>query len=143
MTAALTTGSVRVTRGAAESFALIDEVLRTEHVSWETTLNVGDVAYYQSKEGPYPNHEFRISVRPSFGIAACCYIDHDDEDMPFARSWSSQQLSARAHLIYSGATGAVFPRTAAILIPRAREGLREWLATRKRPTCIEWRPMRA
>src|SRR5262245_54138744 len=72
LTASLTTGVARVADGFTESVALIDEILATEHTSWETTLNVGDFAFYESRiDGPFPNHQFRISVSPSAGFAAC------------------------------------------------------------------------
>jgi hypothetical protein len=70
VTASLTTGVGRVTHGMAESVSLIEEILTLDHVDWETTLSVGDVEFHSTKQGPYPNHQLRISVRPSAGIAA-------------------------------------------------------------------------
>jgi hypothetical protein len=141
VTASLTTGSVRVTDGADESARLIDEILELDHTDWETTLNVGDVAFYQSKNsGPFPNHQFRVSVRPGSGFAALNYMDHDDPDMPIANSWNQHGPIPDVLLIFNGSTGSVFPRSAAIPIVDARRALLEWIQTRRRPTCIPWQP---
>jgi hypothetical protein len=141
VTASLTTGSVRVTRGPVESTQLIDEILRLDHSQWETTLNVGDVAFYQSKNGgPFPNHQFRVSVAPASGWAACHYMDHDDPEMPLANSWNPSGPTRDVLLIFNGSTGAVFPSSAVIPIADARRALLEWIETRKRPKCISWQP---
>jgi hypothetical protein len=141
LTASLSTGVVRVTNGLTESISLIDEILGIEHTDWETTLNVGDVAFHESgMDGPFPNHQLRISVRPSTGYAACNYMDHDDPEIPIANSWNPRRPLPDVSLIFNGTTGSVFPRSAAISIADARKALIEWLETRKRPTCIEWRP---
>lgn len=123
-----------------ESILLVDEILRTDHVDWETTLIVGDVEFHKSKEGPFPDHQLRVSVRPSVGLAALNYLDNDDPDMPIANSFNPKRPLPEVNLIFNGTTGAVFPRTAAIPVSDARDALVEWLRTRKRPTCIEWRP---
>ncbi|MEU0795091.1 Imm1 family immunity protein [Amycolatopsis sp. NPDC005961] len=140
LTASLTTGVARVTSGMQESILLVDEILRTDHVDWETTLIVGDVEFHKSKEGPFPDHQLRVSVRPSVGLAALNYLDNDDPDMPIANSFNPKRPLPEVNLIFNGTTGAVFPRTAAIPVSDARDALVEWLRTRKRPTCIEWRP---
>lgn len=141
LTAALTSDVARVTHGMQESVRLIDEILNLDHVVWETTLYVGDVEYHSTKQhGPYPNHQLRISVRPSTGFAALMYIDHDDPAMTIAISDNQTSPPPEVDLIFNGAIGAVFPRTAAIPIKDARAALLEWLRTWKRPTCIEWRP---
>ena len=140
VTASLTTGVARVTRGMTESARLVDEILKIDHVEWETTLSVGDVEFHRTKEGPFPNHQLRISVRPSAGLAALNYMDHDDPEMPIVNSFNPKRPLPDIDLIFNGTTGSVFPRTAAIPIADARNALVEWLETRKRPTCIEWRP---
>lgn len=140
VTASLTTGVARVAEGMPESSRLVDDVLRIEHTEWETTLFVGDVEFHRTKDGPFPNHQLRISVRPSCGLAALNYIDQDDRNMPAACSYSPKRPLPDVHLIFNGATGSVFPRTAAIPIADARRALFEWLNTRLRPTCIDWRP---
>ena len=68
LTASLTSGVARVTHGLRESVALIDEILTLNHTDWETTLAAGDVAFYQDGDGPFPNHQMRVSVNPG-GIA--------------------------------------------------------------------------
>src|SRR5262249_21103877 len=73
LTATLTTGVGRVTHGMQESVSLIDEILTLDHVDWETTLSVGDVEFHSTPHGPYPNHQLRISVRPSAGCGAQLY----------------------------------------------------------------------
>lgn len=123
-----------------EATALIDEILATDHVDWETTLFVGEEEFYTTKQGPIPNHQLRISVRPAAGVAALNYIDHDDPEMSVANSFNPRRPLPEVHLIFNGSTGAVFPRTAVIPIADARVALLEWLETRKRPTRIEWRP---
>jgi immunity protein Imm1 of predicted polymorphic toxin system len=140
LTASLTTGIARVVRGMPESTQLIDEVLKLDHVDWETTLYVGEIEFYRSKEGPIPNHQLRLSVRPASGFAALNYMDHDDSRMPIANSYNPKRPLPEIDLIFSGETGSVFPRAAAIPIANARNALNEWLTTRQRPTCIEWRP---
>jgi Immunity protein Imm1 len=140
LTASLTTDVARVARGMRAAVSLIDEVLTLDHIEWETTLLVGDVEFHRTKEGPFPNHQLRISVRPSSGVAALNYTDHDDPDMPMANSYNPTRPPPEVDLIFSGATGSVFPRTAVIPIAEARHALTEWLETRKRPTCIQWRP---
>jgi hypothetical protein len=140
VTASLTTGVARVTDGMHESVRLIDEILQLDHVEWETTLYVGDVEFHQSKDGPFPNHQLRISVRPSAGLAALNYMDHDDPHMSIANSYNPKRPLPEVDLIFNGSTGAVFPRTGAISVADARKALLEWLEIRKRPTCIEWRP---
>lgn len=140
LTASLTTGVARVTSGMPESTELVDEILRSDHVDWETTLIVGDVEFHRSKDGPYPDHQLRISVRPSAGFAALNYMDNNDPVMPIANSFNPKRPLPDVNLIFNGTTGAIFPRTAAIPIEDARAALIEWLETRKRPTCIEWRP---
>lgn len=140
LTASLTTGVVRATHGARESIRLVDEILNIDHAHWETTLMVGEVEFHQSRNGPFPNHQLRISVRPSAGFAALTYIDHDDPHMSVANSYNPNRPLPAIDLIFTGETGAVFPRTAAIRIPDARNALAEWLETWRRPTCIAWRP---
>lgn len=140
VTASLTTGVARVTLGTHECVRLIDEILRLDHVDWETTLSVGDVEFHRTKDGPFPNHQLRISVRPSVGFAALNYMDHDDPQMPIANSFNPKRPLPEIDLIFNGTTGSVFPRAALIPVADARRALIEWLETRKRPTCIDWRP---
>jgi hypothetical protein len=140
VTASLTTGIARVTHGITASSQLVDEVLRTDHVEWETTMYVGDVEFHCTKDGPFPNHQLRISVRPSAGYAALNYMDHDDPQIPIANSFNPRRSLPGVRLIFNGSTGSVFPLSAAIPIADARKALAEWLTTRRRPTCIEWRP---
>jgi hypothetical protein len=140
LTASLTIDVARVAHGMQASVRLIDEILTMDHVDWETTLYVGDFEYHSTKDGPFPNHQLRISVRPSAGFAALNYMDHDDPEMSIANSYNPKRPLPEVDLIFNGATGSVFPRTAAIPITKARDALYEWLKTRKRPTCIEWRP---
>jgi len=140
LTASLTTGVARVTRGMVASTLLVDEILTMDHIDWETTLAVGDVEFHRTKDGPFPNHQLRISVRPSAGFAALNYMDHDDQQMPIANSFNPKRPLPEVDLIFNGTTGLVFPRAAVIPITNAREALVEWLETRNRPTCIEWRP---
>ncbi|RZQ65113.1 Imm1 family immunity protein [Amycolatopsis suaedae] len=140
VTASLTTGVAKVARGMHAATRLVDEILATNHVDWETTLAVGDVEFHRTKDGPFPNHQFRVSVRPSAGLAALNYMDHDDAKMPIANSFNPKRPLPELDLIFNGTTGAVFPRSAAIPIADTRRALIEWLGTRKRPSCIEWRP---
>lgn len=140
VTASLTTGSARVADGMPDSINLVDEILATNHQSWETTLFVGDVEFHSSTAGPVPNHQMRVSAAPGHGIAALNYMDHDDPVMPIANSYNPVRPVPDMDLIFNGSTGAVFPRTALIPVARARAALLEWLDTRTRPTCIEWRP---
>jgi hypothetical protein len=140
VTASLTTAVARVTHGIPESLRLVDEILKMDHVKWETTLSVGDAEFHRTKDGPFPNHQLRISVRPSAGLAALNYMDHDDPLMPIANSFNPKHPLSDVDLIFNGTTGSVFPRTAVIPVADARNALNEWLETRKRPTCIEWRP---
>ena len=128
VTASLTTGVGRVTHGMQESVSLIEEILTMDHVDWETTLSVGDVEFHSTKEeGPYPNHQLRISVRPSASVAALSYIDHDDPQMSIANSYNPKRPLPEVDLIFSGTTASVFPRTAVIPIADARQALTEWL----------------
>lgn len=91
VTASLTTGVARVTHGIPESLRLVDEILKMDHVKWETTLSVGDAEFHRTKDGPFPNHQLRISVRPSAGLAALNYMDHDDPLMPIANSFNPKR----------------------------------------------------
>ena len=138
LTASLTSGVARVTHGLRESIALIDEILTLSHTAWETTLSVGDVEFYQDPDGPFPNHQMRVSVNPDAGVAGLNYIQNDEPKLPIANSYNPKPSPA-AYLIFTGSNGAVFPRSAAISIADARRALNEWLRTRRRPTCIEWR----
>jgi Immunity protein Imm1 len=113
---------------------------RRPQVNWETTLSIGDIEFRSTKDGPFPNHQLRISVRPSAGLASINYMDHDDSVMPIANSFNPKRPLPDVDLIFNGSTGAIFPRTAAISISSARDALMEWLETRKRPTNIQWRP---
>jgi hypothetical protein len=140
VTASLTTGVARVTHGEPDCVRLVDQILHMDHVEWETTLSVGDVEFRRTKDGPFPNHQLRISVRPSAGFAALNYMDHDDPHLPIANSSNQMRPLPDLDLIFNGATGSVFPRSALIPVADARRALLEWLQTRKRPTCIEWRP---
>jgi hypothetical protein len=140
VTACLTTGIARVAKGLPESERLIDDVLRADHTEWETTMSIGEVEFHRTKDGPFPNHQLRISVSPSAGFAAINYMDHDDPQMPIANSYNPKRPLPDVDLIFNGTTAAVFPRTAAIPVADARRALMEWLETRRRPTCIEWRP---
>jgi hypothetical protein len=143
VTASLTTGIARVTHGMATSTQLVNEILRTDHVEWETTLSIGDVEFRTTRDGPFPNHQLRISVRPSTGYAALNYMDHDDPEMSIANSYNPRRPVPEVSLIFNGSIGSMFPRAAAIPIADARKALLEWLHTRKRPTCIQWRPFDA
>lgn len=138
VTASLTTGIARVARGMPASVRLVDLVLRTDHPEWETTMYVGDIEYHRTKDGPYPSHQMRISVRPASGYAALNYIDHNDPHMPIANSFNTHQPTPEVRLIFNGTTGSIFPPSAAIPIAHARTAMIEWLRTRKRPTCIAW-----
>ena len=89
LTASLTSGVVRVTRGLRASAELIEHILRLDHVDWETTLSVGDAEFRSTKDGPYPNHQMRVSARPMMGYAALNYIDHDDPKVLIANSYNS------------------------------------------------------
>ncbi|WP_237048376.1 Imm1 family immunity protein [Lentzea guizhouensis] len=140
VTAILTTQIGRVARGIIECTQLIEQVLHTEHTDWETLLSVGDVEFYSERSGPYPNHQLRVSASPRNNIAALSYIDHDDPALSIANSHNPDDNSPFVALVFNGETGAVFPRSALIPIPRARAALMEWLNTRTRPTCIEWVP---
>lgn len=140
LTASLTTGVVRVAHGMRECTDLIDQILTLDHTDWETTLMVGDVEFHQTTEGPYPDHQMRVSVRPSAGYAALNYTNNSDPAMSIANSYNPSRPLPGIYLIFNGDTGAVFPRVAAIPIADARNALNEWLLTRQRPTCIEWRP---
>lgn len=140
VTASLTTGVARVAHGMAQSVKLVDEILEMSHVEWETTLFVGEVEFHRSKSGPFPNHQFRVSVSPSSGFAALNYMDHDDPDLPIVNSFSLKRPVPEVDLIFNGSTGSVFPRTALIPVSDARRALVEWLQSRTRPTCVEWRP---
>ena len=143
VTALLTSGVAKVSRGLNESLSLIGEVLGMEHTDWESTLSVGDVEFHSSKDGPFPNNQMRVSVSPSAGYAALNYTDHDDPVHPVVNSFNRRRPLPEVYLIFNGSTGSIFPRTAAIPIPAAREALIEWVKTRARPTCIEWRPYAA
>lgn len=140
LTASLTSGVAIVTYGMRNSMELIDQILTLEHTQWETTLFVGDEQYYTTKEGPLPNHQMRLSVRASAGFAALSYTDHDHSTTPISNSYSPKRPLPEVDLIFNGTTGLVFPRTALISVTDARRALVEWLATRRRPECIEWRP---
>lgn len=140
VTASLTTAVVRVTRGMSESLKLIEEILTLDHKNWETTLAVGEVEFHTTrKDGPFPDHQMRVSVRPSAGYAALNYMDNTDADMTIANSYNPLRPLPEIDLIFNGTTGAIFPRTAVIPVPDARNALFEWLGTQRRPTCIEWR----
>ena len=80
---------------------LVDEIFRTEHVDWETTLAVGDVEFHHTKAGPFPNHQLRVSVRPATGYAALNYMDHDDPDLPIANSFNPRRPLPEIRLIFS------------------------------------------
>jgi hypothetical protein len=138
VTASLTTGVARVANGMPAALQLVDLVFRTDHSEWETTMYVGDVEFHRTEDGPYPSHQFRISVQPATGYAALNYIDHDDPHMTIANSFNPQQPPPEVRLIFNGTSGSVFPRSAAIPIRHARAAAIEWLQTRKRPTCIAW-----
>ncbi|GAA3049367.1 Imm1 family immunity protein [Actinokineospora globicatena] len=140
VTATLTTGISRVTNGLRESINLIEEVLETEHVTWETILLIGDHEYRTTLAGPVPNSQFRVSVRPSLGVAALNYTDHDDRDMPIAVTHNPGHPQAGAELIFSGSTGMTFPFGCAVSIESAHLALVEWLHLRRRPTSLQWRP---
>jgi hypothetical protein len=140
LTASLTTGVARVAHGMRDAAALVDEILTLDHTDWETTLLVGDVEFHQTAEGPYPDHQMRVSVRPSAGYAALNYTDNNDPTMSIANSYNPRRPLPSIYLIFNGDTGAVFPPAAAIPIADARDALHEWLRTRRRPTGIEWRP---
>jgi immunity protein Imm1 of predicted polymorphic toxin system len=140
LTASLTTGVVRVAHGMRASAALVDEIMTLDHTNWETILMVGDVEYHQTAKGPYPDNQMRVSVRPSVDYAALSYTANNDPAMSIANSYNPRRPLAGIYLIFSGDTGAVFPQAAAIPIADARNALKEWLRTRLRPTCIEWRP---
>jgi hypothetical protein len=88
VTASLTTGIARVAHGITASADLVNEIIRSDHIEWETTMYVGDVEFHCTKDGPFPNHQLRLSVRPSVGYAALNYMDHDDAQMPIANSFN-------------------------------------------------------
>lgn len=140
LTASLTTGVARVARGIRAAQSLVDEVLHLDHKEWETILLVGDVEFHQSRQGPYPDHQMRVSAQPSKGYAALNYTNNNDSTMSIVNSYNPKKPSPQVYLIFKGSVATVFPPTAAIPIPEARNALHEWLRTRQRPTCIEWRP---
>jgi hypothetical protein len=141
ITASLTTGAVRVTHGFPQCQALIEEVLTLDHADQETILWIGDVAYYSSKEGPFPNQQMRVSVKPSAKCAALSYTDHDNPTASIVNSFNSGPDMPEVLLIFNGDTGDVFPQSAVIPIVDARTALLEWLRTRSLPTSVAWRPL--
>jgi hypothetical protein len=138
VTALLTTNVVRVTRGFTQCAALVEEVLTLDHVDMETTLWVGDMEFHSTKDGPYPNSQMRVSVRPSSQCAALSYTDHDNPTISILNSYNPAASPPEVDLIFSENTGSVFPRSAVIPIADARNALLEWFRTRSLPTCIEW-----
>lgn len=141
VTASLTSDVARVTHGMRPSIDLIDEILGLDHKNWESILYVGDIEYFASpKEGPYPNNQMRVSARPSVGVAALHYSDHDDSEMSAGYSYATSPPDERIFLVFNGETGRLFPQSAIIPIVDARAALIEWVRTRARPRCIEWRP---
>lgn len=140
VTASLTSGVARVTHGLAASVELIDEILALDHAEWESTLNVGDIEYHTSSDGPYPNNQMRVSVRPAARVAALHYADNDDTDLSMGYSLGLLRLPHEVYLVFNGDTGRVFPQSSIIPIVDARSALVEWLHTRRRPTCIQWQP---
>ena len=140
ITASLTNGLARVEYGMPAAVALVDEVLKLNHIHWETTLYVGQTEFYRTKAGPLPNHQLRISVRPSAGVAALNYMDHDDPRQPISNSSNTRYHVFDVDLIFNGSTGLVFPRTAVLPIPDVRRALIEWLHTWQRPRCVDWQP---
>nr|WP_083466877.1 Imm1 family immunity protein [Kibdelosporangium sp. MJ126-NF4] len=135
VTASLTKGGARVTHGIRESVLLVDEILVLDHDYQESCLYIGDHEFYQSTDGPIPDHQMRVSVRPSSGVAALNHMDQGS----VANSHNPQRPPPPFDLIFNGKTGMVFPRTALISVSNARRALIEWLQTRRRPSCIEWR----
>ncbi|WP_370942552.1 Imm1 family immunity protein [Amycolatopsis sp. cg5] len=140
MTASLTNEVACVARSMRESLELIDDTLKLEHLDWESVLYVGDTEYYQTKSGPVPNHQMRVSVRPSSGYGALNYMDHSDSGTPIMNSYNPKRPLPSIDLVFNGSTGAVFPQTAILPIADIRRALVEWIETRSRPTCIKWLP---
>jgi hypothetical protein len=140
VTASLTTGIACIAYGMKESVDLVDLILGTMHSDWETTMSVADVEFKGGTDGYYPDHQLRISVDPVNGYAAMNYMGNDDPMMTIANSYNPERLTPEIDLVFNGRTGSVFPRTSLIPITQARIALIEWLETRKRPTCIVWRP---
>ncbi len=140
VTALLTTNVSRVTRGITECAALIEEVLTLDHVDLETVLWIGDVEFHSSRDGPYPNSQMRVSVRPSLRCAALSYTDHDNPTTSIVNSFNPDTNLPEVDLIFNGDMGSVFPQIAVITVADARAALLEWLRTRSLPTCIPWRP---
>lgn len=140
LTASLTTGVARAAHGIREATSLIDHILATDHKDWETTLLVGDIEFHQSTDGPFPDQQMRVSAQPSTGFAALNHTDNANPDVTIANSYNPRRPLPDLYLIFNGATGSVFPRTAAIPVQDARNALIEWLRTRRRPTCVAWRP---
>jgi hypothetical protein len=103
ITASLTNGIARVAHGPQEALRLIDLILNTEHTEWETTLAIGEVEYHATSQGPFPNHQFRISVSPRAGLAALNYTDHDAEQT-IMNSFNSARPLPEVDLIFSGTT---------------------------------------
>src|ERR1700741_3980936 len=141
ITASLTTGAMRVTRGFPQGKALIEEILALDHADQETILWIGDGEYHQSKEGPFPNQQMRVSVKPSAKCAALSYTDHANPTASIVNSFNSGPDTPEVLLIFNGDTGDVFPQSAVIPIVDARAALLEWLRTRSLPTSINWRPL--
>ncbi|MEU3643598.1 Imm1 family immunity protein [Lentzea sp. NPDC034063] len=139
VTAVLSTGLVVVANGPIEVNNLISEVLHIDHRTWETLMFVGDEEVRSTKEGPQPGHQLRVSVIPTRSLAALNYMDHDDPEMMIANSYNPARPLPEVDLIFSGDTGAVFPRSAAISVDDARIAMTEWANTRKRPTHCQWR----
>ncbi|CCH29910.1 Imm1 family immunity protein [Actinosynnema sp. NPDC047251] len=141
VTALLANGTACVASGKSECVLLIDRILGANETQWESTLSIGDVEYRKDRDGgPFPNHQLRISVDSAAGFAAINYLDNDDLKMPVANSYNPKRPPPDLSLIFNGTTGALFPRSAAILISDARRALIEWIETRQRPKCIEWMP---
>lgn len=140
LTATLATGVALVERGIANCSRLIDRVLVLDHSTSETILWIGDAAFYQTADGPYPNSQMRVSALPHSGYAALSHADNRNPVLAIANSYNPKTPSPDIHLVFNGETGAVFPRNAAIPIVDARRALNEWLRTRQRPECIKWIP---
>ena len=78
VTASLTSGIACVAHGITGSVKLIDEILRMDHLEWETILSVGTVEFHSSKAGPA--HRPAVGQYIQLTRGACrnppCRADH-------------------------------------------------------------------
>ncbi|SFT84806.1 Immunity protein Imm1 [Actinopolyspora lacussalsi subsp. righensis] len=119
--------------------ALIEELLATDHSSWESHLSFTDESIDPDEvsEDWYPDHDVTLAVDPTSGYGAMRWTGMIDNVLvPFVTY--NPNTEPNIDLLRDGGTPHFFPHSAVLPVDDVRMALLEFARTGQRPECVSW-----